>query len=74
MRKVKDLGVPGGAQGEIWWGEKGVAGDGAGGERGFKRSGGGGASCLCGLCVLGGWRETVIFKRSSRGAEADGFT
>ncbi len=25
MRKVKGLGVPGGAQGEIWWGEKGLA-------------------------------------------------
>ena len=29
MGKVKGLGVPGGAQGEIWWGRKGVAGDGA---------------------------------------------
>jgi 16S rRNA (guanine527-N7)-methyltransferase len=25
MKRVKSLGVPGGAQGEIWWGEKGLA-------------------------------------------------
>jgi 16S rRNA (guanine527-N7)-methyltransferase len=32
MRRVKSLLVPGGAQGEIWWGEKGVAHQEAGGE------------------------------------------
>ncbi len=31
VRKVRGLGVPGGAQGEIWWGEKGVAGERVGG-------------------------------------------
>ena len=34
MRKVKGVRVPGGAQGEIWWGEKCAANEGAGGGRG----------------------------------------
>ena len=35
MRKMRGLEVPSGAQGEIWWGEKGVAGDGADGGGGL---------------------------------------
>jgi 16S rRNA (guanine527-N7)-methyltransferase len=35
MRKVRGLGVPGGAQGEIWWGEKGLPGHGAVGDGGL---------------------------------------
>ena len=35
MRKVRGLPVPGGAQGEIWWGEKGVGSDRAGGGSGL---------------------------------------
>jgi 16S rRNA (guanine527-N7)-methyltransferase len=34
MRKVRGLIVPGGAEGEIWWGEKGIAGEGADGKVG----------------------------------------
>ena len=34
MRKVRGLGVPGGAQGEIWWGEKGLGNEMAGGGSG----------------------------------------
>ena len=34
MKRVKGLGVPGGAQGEIWWGEKGLANEKAGGGSG----------------------------------------
>jgi len=35
MKRVKGLDVPGGAQGEIWWGERLLASEGADGSGGI---------------------------------------